>query len=194
MRRRLALTVLLAVAAGACTPRFNWREVRSADGGYAVLFPGKPQIATRDVEFMGNKIAMTMTSTGTGPTMFAVGVVVLPDGALRTPQRAQTLEWFADGLARNLGAPRATVEPISTPARLAAAGTDTAAFDIASRGKLRDRGVDRDGREARLAARFYVVDDRLFQLIAIGAEGEIPPQALETFFDSFRLLSQKGAP
>jgi hypothetical protein len=32
-----------------------------------------------------------------------------------------------------------------------------------------------------------VADDRLYQLIVIGAEGEVPPQALETFFDSFRL-------
>jgi hypothetical protein len=43
------------------------------------------------------------------------------------------------------------------------------------------------GRPAQLAVRLYVVDDRLFQLVALGAEGEIPPQALETFFDSFRL-------
>jgi hypothetical protein len=32
-----------------------------------------------------------------------------------------------------------------------------------------------------------VVDDRFFQLVALGAEGEIPPEALDTFFTSFRL-------
>jgi len=40
----------------------------------------------------------------------------------------------------------------------------------------------------QLAARFYVADDRLYQVVAFGAEDEIPPQALETFFDSFRLV------
>jgi hypothetical protein len=40
----------------------------------------------------------------------------------------------------------------------------------------------------RLAARFHVVDDRLYQLVAIGAEGELTPDALETFFTSFRLI------
>lgn len=49
-------------------------------------------------------------------------------------------------------------------------------------------GRDRSGRATRLAARFYVVDDRLYQVVAIGAEERIAPPALETFFDSFRLL------
>jgi hypothetical protein len=44
------------------------------------------------------------------------------------------------------------------------------------------------GPEAVLAARFFIVDDdRLFQLIALGGEGGIDPQALDTFFTSFRL-------
>jgi hypothetical protein len=38
-----------------------------------------------------------------------------------------------------------------------------------------------------LAALFFIVDDRLFQLIALGGEGSIEPQALDTFFTSFRL-------
>jgi hypothetical protein len=44
-----------------------------------------------------------------------------------------------------------------------------------------------DGRKSRLAARFFIVDDQLFQVVALGAEGEIPPEVLETFFTSFRL-------
>jgi hypothetical protein len=34
----------------------------------------------------------------------------------------------------------------------------------------------------------FVVDDWLFQVIALAAEGEIPPEALDTFFASFRLI------
>jgi len=44
-----------------------------------------------------------------------------------------------------------------------------------------------DGRSAVLAARFFIVDDRLFQLVALGGEGSIDPQALDTFFTSLRL-------
>jgi hypothetical protein len=44
------------------------------------------------------------------------------------------------------------------------------------------------GRAAHLAARIYVADDRLYQLVVLGAEGEVPPDAIETFFASFRLL------
>jgi len=38
-----------------------------------------------------------------------------------------------------------------------------------------------------LAARFFIVEDRLFQLVALGGEGSIDPQALDTFFTSLRL-------
>ena len=48
-------------------------------------------------------------------------------------------------------------------------------------------GPGPDGRKSRLAARFFIVDDRLFQVVALGADGEIPPDALDTFFTSFRL-------
>jgi hypothetical protein len=43
------------------------------------------------------------------------------------------------------------------------------------------------GQTAVLAARFFIVDDRLFQLVALGGEGSIEPQSLDTFFTSFRL-------
>jgi hypothetical protein len=41
---------------------------------------------------------------------------------------------------------------------------------------------------AVVAARFIVVDDRLYQVVALGAENELTPAVLDTFFDSFRLL------
>jgi hypothetical protein len=33
-----------------------------------------------------------------------------------------------------------------------------------------------------------VADDRLYQVVALGSAEQLTPQALETFFQSFRLL------
>jgi hypothetical protein len=49
-------------------------------------------------------------------------------------------------------------------------------------------GRDSSGRAVQLAARLFIVDDRLFQVVALAAEGETPPDVLDTFFTSFRLI------
>jgi len=181
--RILAAAACLLVAA--CSPRFDWREIRQPAAGYAVALPDKPQTATREIAFEhpagAVRTEMTMLSTGVGASLFAVGSAGLPSFAIETPEAlAATLAWFSDGLLRNVQATQAIADEIGPPAGLGTRKLRAArAFSAA--------GKAGSGRPARLAVRLYVVDDRLFQLVALGAEGEVPPQALETFFDSFRL-------
>jgi len=174
-----ALGLLLLLAA--CTPRFDWREIRQPD--FVAALPGKPQIVVRQIviEQPPVRAEMTMVSSGIDASLFAVGSVRLPAAAIGTPEAlAATIDWFRAGLLRNVQAATAIEGKAGAPAGL---GTRTlraaqafSAYGRASRGK-----------PARLAVRLWVVDDRLFQLVALGAEGEIPAPALETFFDSFRL-------
>jgi hypothetical protein len=125
---------------------------------------------------------MSMLSTGVGPSLFAVGSVRLPSFAADSPASlSTTLDWFSDGLLRNMKAAQARQEQVRPPAGLGPR-TMRGARAFSAEGKAGS------GRPAQLAVRLYVVDDRLYQLVALGAEGEIPPQALETFFDSFRLM------
>jgi len=179
----VAAACLLLLAA--CSPRFDWREFRQPEAGYLVALPEKPQTVVREIAFDHPagpvRAEMTMLSTGVGASLFAVGSVQLPPPALESPAAlAATLAWFSDGLLRNVQAASATLAETTPPAGLGARTLRAArAFSV--------DGKAGNGRAARLAVRLYVVDDRLFQLVALGAEGEIPPQALETFFDSFRL-------
>lgn len=181
--RRFARGLWLATALlAACSPKFDWREIRSAEGGFVVHLPDKPQTVARDIDFDGGRIAMTMTSTGVGPTMFGVGVARLPAQATADPAAVErTVAFFRDALVRNIGGNVTS----QRPAPLAAAGGRTlrAAEAVAARGK-----IGADGRAAQLAARFYVADDRVYQVVALGAEGELSDDVLETFFSSFRLL------
>jgi len=182
---RLIAAAACLLLLAACSPRFDWREIRQPAAGYVIALPEKPQTVVREISFDHPagpvRAEMTMISTGVGASLFAIGSVQLPSPAIETPAAlAATLAWFSDGLLRNVQAASATLAETTPPAGL---GTRTLraarAFSV--------DGKAGNGRAARLAVRLYVVDDRLFQLVALGAEGEIPPQALETFFDSFRL-------
>lgn len=180
-RRRLlaAGTGALALAALGCTPRFNWREVRPAEARCVIALPDKPQSAERELDLAGDKVTMRMTSTGVGPTLFALGVAQLPAAALAPDRLEATLAWFRDGLLRNVQGTLTGTRPLTLAAP--AGRTLRTAQAVSAKGRIGD------GRKAALAARFYVVDDRLYQVVALGAEGEIPADALDTFFDSFRL-------
>jgi hypothetical protein len=185
MKPACALVAACLALLAACTARFDWREVRQSQAGYVIALPDKPQSATREITFDHPsgpvQAELAMLSTGVGPTLFAVGTAKLPPSAIDSPPAlAATLAWFRDGLLRNLQASGATPVDIGAPAGLGRR-TLRAAQAIPAAAAVSN------GRKARLAVRWYVIDDRLFQLVALGAEGEIPPQTLETFFDSFRL-------
>jgi hypothetical protein len=180
--RRSAGIVTALVLLAACSPKFDWREVRSADGGFVVHLPDKPQTVARAIDFDGGRIEMTMTSTGVGPTMFAVGVARLPAQATADPAAVgRTVAFFRDALVRNIGG--SVMSQRSAPLAATGGRTLRAAEAVAAHGK-----IGADGRAAQLAARFYVADDRVYQVVALGAEGELSDDVLETFFSSFRLL------
>ncbi|CAG9170325.1 hypothetical protein [Cupriavidus pampae] len=99
---RLLLLILFAGALAACSPRYDWRTTVSSEGGYAALYPAKPTRAAREVAVAGRKLPMTMEAARIDDTLFAVGVVTLPedDPALRQ----QALASMQAGLTANLGA------------------------------------------------------------------------------------------
>ena len=190
MARIPALALALAALFG-CSPKLDWREVRSAADAYAVSLPGKPQVVTRDVELPlaggAQKVSMTMTSAGVGPTMFAVGVAHLPAGTSRdTAAVTASMAYVRDGLLRNIGVRSAEKE---TPSALVAPppATVRGATAFEARGQLARQGET--AQPARLAARIYVVDDRLYQIVAMGRVADLPDHELETFFTSFHLLT-----
>jgi hypothetical protein len=176
---RLAAMLAVCSLLG-CSEQLDWRETRFP--GYSILLPGRAQIVTRDVEFEGQKLPVTMTSTGVGSAMFAVGVVGLPAAIAADPvARERTIDYFRDGLVRNIGG--------TITARGPATLTQASSVERLRAGQeVQAKGRSADGRTAVLAARFLIVDDRLFQLIALGGESGIEAQALDTFFTSFRLI------
>ncbi len=183
-RRFLTACFALGIVAGgaACNPTFNWREFRSPDG-FTVVLPGRPQTVSREIKLPDATVQMSMTSTGVGATLFAVGAASLPAGLSAEPSaRQRTIRHLRDALVRNVNgnitqSSAATLSvPVSDSRKVLAAEAIEAA------------GRDPGGRAVQLVARLFIVDDRFFQVVALGADGEISPDALDTFFASFRLI------
>lgn len=176
------LLVLISIAAIACNPTFNWRQFSSTDG-FTILLPARPQTVVRDVMMPGATVQMQMTSTGIGATLFAVGTARLPSSLSGdAATRQQVLDFLRDGLVRNVSGGRVKVS------RVALAVPPNDARRVLAGESIEAVGVGSNGRAVRLAARLFIVDDRLFQVTALGAEGEITPDTLDTFFSSFQLI------
>jgi hypothetical protein len=173
--------VLVAVLLLACT-RWNWREVQSVEDGWAATFPDKAQLSEREVRLPERSLPMRMQTTGVGPTLFAVGAMRLPAEVADDAQaRAALLAWLEEGLVRRFElreVRRSRPALVVPPSR-----TLHAASAIDARA-----GVGPERRAGTIAARLFIVDDRLYQVIALGAEGELPPEVSENFLASFRLL------
>ena len=179
MTRAASIAILtLLTMLGACTPRYDWRDVRGAGAPYLVLLPAKPSTHTRSVNLGGIQASMTMTAAEVGDATFAVGTAELPDAA----QAQAALLVMKDTLVKNvggvvrhekstLGSQASTIELDAGPAATAL-GSATAA---------------RTGRATALHARLLARGNRVYQVIVIGADRKIPQDAIDTFLTSFKL-------
>lgn len=147
-----------------------------------MVLPARPQTVMRDVNLPNATVQMSMTSTGVGATLFAVGTARLPTSlSTDAAARQQALGSWRDALVRNVNG------KIVKTAAVALAVAPTDSRKVLAAEAIEAVGSDSSGRAVRLAARLFIVDDRLFQVVALGADGEISSDALDTFFTSFRL-------
>jgi hypothetical protein len=82
MNHKLPLALVLAAILSACSPKYDWRDYRSNDAPYAVLFPGKPATQTRSIKLDQLEVNMSMSAADIDGVVFAVGSAQLADAAL----------------------------------------------------------------------------------------------------------------
>jgi hypothetical protein len=76
--------LFLLVGLAACSPTFNWREVRpTAD--LVALFPCKPDVTSRTLQLAGASVAARMMSCSSGGMTFAVLHAHMAKPALLAP-------------------------------------------------------------------------------------------------------------
>lgn len=171
MKKRI-LSALLACGAGmllcACSPKYDWREIRGEGAPYTVMLPAKPASYSRPINLDGNQVTMTMTATEVDGTTFAVGTAELPDAA----KAAAAVTMMKNALVKNIGG---TVQREAA----ASSGGDTA-IDIDATGR------DAGGQARVLHARFLARDKRVYQVLVTGKDGTVPQEAVDTFLSSFK--------
>jgi hypothetical protein len=167
--RPLATICIFTLALTACTPHYNWREVRPSDQTFVVLLPGKAASFTRTISLGQHQLPMTMTAAEVDSTTFAVGVLTLPP----TLTHDTAIEQMAAALANNIGG---TAVPAQLPV---APGTATARHDIMVTGT-------HQGQATQLFARLMTVNNQVYQIIMLTTGSPIQTEHTETFFTSFK--------
>ncbi len=97
----------------ACTPTFNWREVRPANAdGLVAWFPCKPDTAERVMAWPGvPRATLTVLSCKTDGVLWALRYTRVPDAQ----QLAPTLAWWNDDLMRRAGYQVTSLPALSVP-------------------------------------------------------------------------------
>jgi hypothetical protein len=165
MIKKISLALLLAAGVSACSPQYDWRDYRSNDAPYAVLFPGKPATQTRSIKLDQLDVNMTMAAAEVDGVIFAVGSAQLQDAALAPA----AVEAMKTALVNNIGA---TV----TSSKSNAAG----ALDVEANGT-------QNGEPMRLIGRFIAKDKRIYQIIVMGRSKNIVQDHVDTYLSSFKL-------
>ncbi|MFJ2986928.1 hypothetical protein ACIPF8_03610 [Collimonas sp. NPDC087041] len=170
--RSLLLCAGAVLLLGACSPKFNWREVRGKDASYSVLLPAKPSTFARQIDLDGTQVTMTMTAAKVDDTVFAVGSASLPDAA-----KAQAaLSAMKTALVKNING---TVKSEKASAVANAQGS-SASVDVEAVGSTRD------GNAEILYGHFVSQDKEIYQVIVMGPEKAVSRENAETFIASFK--------
>jgi hypothetical protein len=165
MRRHFSIpmAVALAAAISACSPRFDWRDYRSSEAPYSVLFPGKPATHTRTVDLDGRAAAMTMTAAEVEGTIFAVGSATLADAS----QARHAIGAMRTAMVRNIGG------SISKEAER------EGGLEVEAHGA-------NNGRAMQLHGRFVAHGNLAYQVIVMGPETAVDAENIDTFIRSFK--------
>ena len=163
--RALALAGALVLAA--CYPELDWREFTSPEGGFTVMFPGKPARESRELVFAGRPTTMHMISAHATEMAFGVGYADLPPGT--EPGRA--IDEGRAALLRNISG--------VVIAERALAGVTGVEFEAEGAA---------EGNPMRLAARVLVSGDRYYQVVLIARATRADEVDRALFPGSFKLI------
>lgn len=155
----------------ACSPTFNWREVRVGDGALQALLPCKPDKAERQVPLQAQHATLYMASCDVGDTTFAVASLRLPDGVDAV---AAANAWKLATLA-SLKASPAQAREWPVPAR---AGMPLAGWQA--------NGVRHTGQAVQARVLPLALGRELYQAAVYG---DVPAEVLTTWLDGLRFVA-----
>lgn len=164
----------------ACSPTFNWRDVRPENTRLSLLLPCKPNKAQKIVPLGGQPTELTMLGCDAGGATFAVAVADLGDVS---EVAAVLVQWQNLTLA-NMKAPPAGAAAGLTPAtqvvplKLAGTGIQPRAVLVKARGQRPD------GTVVTGHAAYFAQGSQVFQVVLYA--DKVAPEVSESFFSSLK--------
>jgi hypothetical protein len=162
-----ALAALL-LSVSACSPTFNWRELRVDGTPLRALMPCKPERATRAVPLLAapaEPVALHMHSCEAGGLRFAVAWADVGQPAQVTPALAA---WRQAGLQAIRAVEAAAAD---NPMRLPGA-------DVVQ--PLQAQGTDPQGQAVQTRAVYFAQGGQVYQAAVYGPR--LPDEAVDAFF------------
>ncbi|MEO5670751.1 MAG: hypothetical protein ABIR26_08690 [Ramlibacter sp.] len=166
MLRPISTAIVFAAILAACSPTFNWREVRVQPAGMKALMPCKPESETRVVPMAGRDVDLVVLGCETGGATFALLFADLGNGGRANEVLGQ---WKKATLA-NLRGVAAREVPFRPPGALALPASQQAVVV----------GQRADGSKVESHAAYFAHRTHVFQ--AVIYSGTLKPEVAETFF------------
>lgn len=164
-----AVVAWLGALAAACSPEYNWREVRPPEARVVATFPCKPVTEARKISIAAHDVLWTNHVCRAGRLTFALGSADLSDPALV----AGGLQQLAAAASSDPSAKVLSDAPLALPG----------AMPSARRIQLYARRRDGEAWQGHVA--LFAKETRVYQATVLGIEAR--GEAVETFFESLRV-------
>jgi hypothetical protein len=173
---RALLLAVIFIGLAACS-RSEWQELALSDAGFTVLMRGQPNYARQPVATPAGKMEAHLYSSDRPDSYFAVGYSDYPLKLIVGVPPQQVLSGVRDTWVRRIDG-----KLIMQDSGVKLAGKHSG-LEFIARGTV-------NGADTFLQARLYLVDQRLYQLIALGRTSELPQGVVNRFLNSFRLIDE----
>ena len=170
-----AVALMAIVAVAACTPS-EWRELAVSEGGFSVLMRPEPYYAKQQVDTPAGRMVAHLYSSDRRDAYFAVGYSDYPLALVMGTAPDALFAGIRETWVRRIEG-RLVSDDHVTLAR------QYPGLEFVAEGKI-------NGEDAFLHARLFLVDQRLYQIVAIGRKGEVAQGLVNRYLNSFRLIDQ----
>ena len=170
------ILVLLALCATAVScGRSEWRTIDVAEGAFRVLMPGQPHIANQQFETPAGRMSAHLYSSDRPAAYYAVGYSDYPLAFALGENPDKIFNGVRDTWLRRIGG------RLTGPVRKLTLAGKYPGLEFTAEGKAK-------GADAFMQARLFLVDQRLYQVIAMGRKNEVPQGDINRFLNSFALV------